>query len=115
MVSSQGRAEAIVFSAIATDIENRCESTVLNYACGCFVPADQFKVAEAHSQIFTSFLTCWCKSSVVEGGVVCFVFSLFGIFLMPSKAEHIWDVTLCGKCSIQLQYKQSFLLHILKL
>lgn len=42
-------------------------------------------------------------------------FSLFGISLLLLKAEHIWDVTLCGKCSIQLQYKQSFSLHILRL
>lgn len=44
-----------------------------------------------------------------------FFFSLFGVSLLPLKAQHIWDVTLCGKCSIQLQYKQSFSLHILKL
>lgn len=33
-----------------TDIENRCESTVLNYTCDGFVPPDQCEVA--HSQIF---------------------------------------------------------------
>lgn len=33
----------IIFSGIAADIENRCESTVLDYACDWFVPPDQLK------------------------------------------------------------------------
>lgn len=47
--------------------------------------------------------------------VSIFIFFSFGISLQLLEAEHIWDVTPHGKCSIQLQYKQSFLLHILKL
>lgn len=45
------------------------------------------------------------------------IFFLFWHFsaASQSRAEQIWDVTPCGKCSVQLQYKQSFLLHVLKL
>lgn len=49
---------------------------VLNYACGGFVPPDQFKVAEAHSQIFFIILTCWFKSSG-GGNVLYFVIDSF--------------------------------------
>lgn len=70
-----------MFSGSATDIGNRCESTALNYACDCFVPPDQFKIAEVHSHIFISFVTCWFKSSVV--GERC-VLSIFVGFFSPN-------------------------------
>lgn len=46
---------------------------VLNYACGWFVPPDQFEAAEACSEIFFTILTCWFKSSVV-GEMFCVLF-----------------------------------------
>lgn len=69
----------VMFSGTATDIENRCESTALNYPCDCFVPPDQFKIAEVHSQIFVCFVTCWFKSSVVGERCVLFIF-VIGVF-----------------------------------
>lgn len=71
-----------MFAGIATDIENRCESTVLNHT---YVPSDQFQVAEAHSEII-SFLSCWFKSSVVGG---CCVFCLSLLLFLFSQL--LWD------------------------
>lgn len=68
----------VVFTGIATDIENRCESTVLNHT---YVPPDQFKVAEAYSEII-SFLSSWFISSVVAG---CCVFCLSLLLFLFSQ------------------------------
>lgn len=73
-MSSWGRAEALMFSGSATDIEKRCESSALNYACDYFVPPDQLEIAEVHSEILISFVTCWFKSSVVGESYVFFIF-----------------------------------------
>lgn len=64
----------LMFSGSATDIENRCESTALNYACDCFVPPDQFEIAEVCSEIFISFVTCWFKRNVVGESCVFLIF-----------------------------------------
>lgn len=63
-----------MFSGSATDFENRCESSALNYTCDCFVPPDQFEIAEVHSEIFISIVTCWFKSSMVGQSCVLFIF-----------------------------------------
>lgn len=70
----------LVFSGSATDIENRCESTALNYTCDCLVSPDQFEIAGVHSEIFICFVTCWFKSNVL--GESC-VFLIFVISSFP--------------------------------
>lgn len=63
-----------MLSGTATDIENWCEYTALNYVCDCFVPLDQFEIAVVHSEIFISFVTYWFKSSVAGECWVLFIF-----------------------------------------
>lgn len=69
-----------MFSGNATDSENRCESTALNYACDCFVPPDQFEIAEVRSEIFILFVTCWFQSNVVEESCGFLIFFLLVLF-----------------------------------
>lgn len=77
-----------MFSDTATDIEDRCEYRALNYACDCFVPPDQFEIAEVHSEMFISFVTCWFKSSAVGECSILFIFCY--LFFSPTVVTMLY-------------------------